>query len=122
MPVKLRLQRHGRKRKPFYHIVAADARSPRDGAFIERVGYYNPNTQPATIELDVDAALRWLQNGAQPTDTVQAILSYTGVLYKKHLQRGVSKGALTQEQADANFSKFIADKVQKSKPYPNAQR
>ncbi|MCB0516915.1 MAG: 30S ribosomal protein S16 [Chitinophagales bacterium] len=110
MPVKLRLQRHGKKRKPFYHIVAADSRAPRDGAFIERLGFYNPNTKPATIELDNEKALDWLTKGAQPTDTVRAILRYTGVLYRKHLMRGVTKGAMSLEQADALYGDWIAKK------------
>jgi len=107
MSVKIRLQRHGKKGKPFFHIVAADARSPRDGKFIERIGSYNPNTNPATIVLDTDKAVTWLNNGAQPTDTARAILSYKGVLYKAHLNKGVKKGALTQEQADAKFNAWL---------------
>ena len=100
MAVKLRLQRHGRKQRPFYHIVVADSRAPRDGRFIEKIGTYNPMTKPATINLDRDAAFEWLMKGAQPTDTVRAMLRFKGVLYKKHLQRGVAKGAMTQEEAD----------------------
>ena len=100
MPVKIRLQRHGRKGQPYFHIVAADARSPRDGKYIERLGFYNPNTNPATIEVDVDSAAQWLVNGAQPTDTARAILSYKGVLYKNHLMRGVKKGAFSEEEAE----------------------
>ena len=110
MSVKIRLQRHGKKGKPFFHIVAADARSPRDGKFIERIGSYNPNTNPATIVLDTDKAVTWLNNGAQPTDTARAILSYKGVLYKTHLNKGVKKGALTQEQADAKFNAWLDSK------------
>ncbi len=113
MPVKLRLQRHGKKGKPFYHIVAADARAPRDGKFIERVGSYNPNTNPATIELDLDKSVKWIQNGAQPTDTVRAILSYKGALYRNHLSKGVAKGALTQDQADAKFAAWLQGKQDK---------
>ncbi|MFO0361562.1 MAG: 30S ribosomal protein S16 [Flavobacteriales bacterium] len=113
MSVKLRLQRHGKKGKPFYHIVAADARSPRDGKYIERIGSYNPNTNPATIMLDNAKALTWLENGAQPTDTARAILSYTGVLYRLHLQKGVKKGALTQEEADNRWESWSADKAGK---------
>lgn len=107
MAVKIRLQRKGRKKRPFYHIVVADARSPRDGKFIQNLGVYNPMTKPATIELDRDAAYDWLMKGAQPTDTARAILRFKGVLYKKHLQRGVSKGALTQEQAEAKLVEWI---------------
>ena len=110
MPVKIRLQRHGKKANAFYHIVIADGRAPRDGKFIEKIGSYNPNTNPATINLDNDKALSWLQNGAQPTDTCRAILSYKGVMYKSHLQGGITKGALTQEQADAKFAKWEAEK------------
>jgi small subunit ribosomal protein S16 len=113
MPVKLRLQRHGKKGKPFFHIVAADSRSPRDGKYIERIGSYNPNTNPATITLDNSKALTWLNNGAQPTDTLRAILSYKGVLYRLHLQKGVQKGALTQELADERWEKWNAEKESK---------
>lgn len=111
MPTKIRLQRHGRKSYAFFHIVVADSRAPRDGRNIEKLGVYNPNTNPATIELDVDGALKWLENGAQPTDTCRAILSYKGVLYKKHLQGGVKKGAFSQEEADSRFEKWMADKT-----------
>ena len=107
MAVKIRLARRGRKKNPFYHIVVADARAPRDGKFIEKIGSYNPQTVPATIELDRDKAYDWLGKGAQPTDTVNAILKFKGVLYKKHLNRGVSKGALTQEEADKKLSEWI---------------
>lgn len=107
MPVRLRLQRHGRKGKPFYHIVAADARARRDGKSIERIGFYDPNHNPAHIDINVDKALQWLSNGAEPTDTVRSILSSTGVLYKKHLLRGLKKGALTQEQVDSKFQEFM---------------
>ncbi len=110
MPVKLRLQRHGKKGKPYYQIVAADSRSKRDGKYIEKVGNYNPNTNPATINLNFERALYWLENGAQPTDTCRAILSYKGVLLKNHLNKGVKKGALTQEQADAKFEKWLQEK------------
>jgi small subunit ribosomal protein S16 len=113
MPVKIRLSRHGRKRNPFYHIVVADSRAPRDGRFIERIGSYNPITDPATIELNFDSALDWLQKGAQPTDTTRAILSYTGVLMKKHLLEGVKKGALTPEQADVKFEAWLKEKESK---------
>ena len=107
MPVKLRLSRKGRKKAPFYHIVVADARSPRDGKFIEKIGTYNPMTKPATIEIDRNAAYDWLTKGAQPTDTVRAILRFKGVYYRKHLMRGVKKGALTIEQADAMWQTWI---------------
>lgn len=110
MAVKIRLQRKGRKQAPFYHIVIADSRSPRDGRFIEKIGTYNPLTVPATIELNRDRAYDWLKNGAQPTDTVNAILRFKGVLLRKHLDRGVAKGALTQEQADANLATWIEKK------------
>ncbi len=113
MPVKIRLARHGKKNKPHYHIVIADSRAPRDGRFIERVGIYNPNTNPATIELDFDRALDWLLKGAQPTDTCRAILSYKGVLMKKHLLNGVKKGALTEEEAENRFSAWMKDKEAK---------
>ena len=111
--VKLRLRRQGRKGKPFYYIVAADARAPRDGRFIERIGSYNPNTNPATIDLNLDDAVRWLGNGAVPTDTTRAILSYKGALYKHHLNKGVTKGALTQDQADAKFAAWLEAKATK---------
>jgi len=110
MPVKIRLSRHGRKRIPFYHIVVADSRAPRDGRFIERIGSYNPITDPATIELNFDSALDWLQKGAQPSPTCRAILSYKGVMIKKHLLEGVQKGALTAEQAEAKFQTWITEK------------
>jgi len=113
MPVKIRLARHGRKRRAFYYIVAADSRAPRDGRYIERIGSYNPNTDPATIDLNFDKALGWLQNGAIPTDTCRAILSYKGVLYKNHLLKGVTKGALTEEEAENKFNSWMKDKEQK---------
>lgn len=113
MPVKIRLQRKGRKKAPFYHIVIADARAPRDGRFIEKIGTYNPMTKPATIELNTERAFTWLNDGAQPTDTARAILRFKGVMYKKHLQRGVSKGALTQEQADAKHAEWLEAKEAK---------
>ncbi len=108
MPVRLRLQRHGRIRRPFYHIVAADARAKRDGRIIERIGWYNPNVQPAQVELDREKALKWLTNGAEPTDTVRSLLKRAGVMYMKHLQRGVRKGALTQEAAAELLEGFLA--------------
>ncbi len=113
MPVKIRLTRRGKKRAPFYHIVIADSRAPRDGRFIESVGRYNPTTNPATIELDFDKALDWLQKGAQPTDTCRAILSYKGVMMKKHLLEGVKKGALTEEQAEEKFQSWLKEKESK---------
>jgi len=103
MAVKIRLTRRGRKKLALYDVVVADARAPRDGKFIEKIGTYNPNTNPASINLDEQKAFQWVMNGAQPTDTVKAMLSYRGILLKKHLQIGVNKGAITQEQADAKF-------------------
>ena len=113
MPVKIRLQRHGKKGKPFYWVVAADARSKRDGKYLEKIGTYNPNTNPATIDLNLDSAVQWLHNGAQPTDTARAILSYKGALLKHHLDGGVRKGALTQEQADEKLVKWLDEKAGK---------
>ena len=113
MAVKLRLQRHGKKGKPFYWIVAADARSKRDGKYLEKLGTYNPNVNPAIIDLNVDGAVKWLQNGAQPTDTARAILSYKGVLLKNHLAGGVRKGALTEEEAEKKFQAWLDDKANK---------
>lgn len=110
MPVKIRLQRHGKKGKPFYWIVAADARAKRDGRYLEKLGTYNPNTNPATIDLNVDGAVQWLQNGAQPTDTAKAILSYKGAMLKNHLAGGVRKGALTEEQAEEKFQAWLDEK------------
>lgn len=111
MPVKIRLQRHGKKGKPFYWIVAADSRAPRDGKFLEKLGIYNPNTNPATIDLNVDNSVKWLQNGAQPTDTARAILSYKGAMMKKHLLEGVAKGALTAEQVEEKFAAWLESKA-----------
>jgi small subunit ribosomal protein S16 len=113
MPAKIRLQRHGKKGQPFYHIVVADGRAPRDGKFIEKIGTYNPLTKPADIVLDFDNALQWLQNGAQPTDTVRSILSYKGVMYKHHLLKGVKKGAFTELEAEAKFNKWMSEKTAK---------
>lgn len=110
MAVKMRLQRKGRKQAPYYHIVIADARAPRDGRYIERLGFYNPMTKPATIEIDRDRAYEWITMGAQPTDTVRAILRFKGVLMKKHLMRGVNKGAMTVEEADAKLQDWINTK------------
>ena len=113
MPVKIRLQRHGKKGKPYYWIVAADSRAKRDGKYLEKLGAYNPNTNPATIELDVNGAVQWLQNGAQPTDTAKAILSYKGAMLKHHLAGGVRKGALTEEQAETKFNAWLEEKAAK---------
>jgi small subunit ribosomal protein S16 len=113
MPAKIRLQRQGRKFKAIYSIVVADSRAPRDGKFIELLGQYNPNTNPATIVLDFNKALEWLQKGAQPTDTCRAILSYKGVLYKKHLLEGVKKGAFSEEEAEKRFQAWMTEKEQK---------
>lgn len=113
MATKIRLQRHGKKGKPFYYVVVADSRAPRDGRFIERLGSYNPNTNPATIEINFEKALDWMNKGAQPTDTCRAILSYKGILYKKHLEGGVKKGALTEEQAEAKFNEWVQSKEAK---------
>ena len=113
MSVKIRLQRHGKKGKPFYWVVAADARSKRDGKYLEKIGTYNPNTNPATIDLNLDSAVQWLHNGAQPTDTARAILSYKGALLKHHLDGGIRKGALTQEQADAKLAAWLEAKAGK---------
>ena len=112
MSVKIRLQRHGKKGKPFFHIVVADARARRDGKFIEKIGTYNPVTNPAIIELNVDSAVKWLNNGAQPTDTARAILSYKGVLYKKHLMGGVAKGAFDEAEAEKRFNTWLEGKEQ----------
>ena len=110
MAVRIRLARRGRKKRPFYHIIVADSRSPRDGRFIQKIGSYNPMTKPATIELDVDLAYDWLMKGAQPSDTARAILRYKGVLYKKHLLRGVTKGVMTEEEALAKWEAWIQNK------------
>ncbi|MCX6278950.1 MAG: 30S ribosomal protein S16 [Bacteroidetes bacterium] len=110
MPTKIRLQRRGKKGQAFYHIVIADGRAPRDGKFIERIGIYNPIPRPAEIEINFEKALDWLQKGAQPTDTVKAILAYKGVIYKNHLIKGVAKGAMTTEQAETKFQAWIDEK------------
>ena len=126
MPVKIRLQRFGKKGKPFYHIVIADGRAPRDGKFIEQIGSYNPVTQPATIEIDIDKAVDWLNKGAQPTDTVRAMLSYKGILYKRHLLKGVEKNAFSEQEAEARFQAWVAEKeakIQKARSsYAEADR
>ena len=113
MPAKIRLQRHGKKGQPFYHIVIADGRAPRDGRFIEKIGTYNPVTVPAEINLNFDKALDWLNKGAQPTDTVRSILSKKGVMLKKHLMIGVQKGAMTAEQAEVKFQTWMKEKEAK---------
>lgn len=113
MAVKIRLQRHGKKDAAFFHIVVADGRAPRDGKYIEKLGVYNPNTNPATINLNFDSALNWMLDGAQPTDTCRAILSYRGVIYKKHLLGGLKKGALTAEQVEEKFNKWVQEKESK---------
>lgn len=113
MPTRIRLQRHGKKNQPFYHIVVADGRAPRDGRFIEKLGTYNPMTNPAQIVLNEDKAVEWLKNGAQPSQTVNRILSYKGVLLRRHLQIGVEKGAITQEQADVKFNEWKQAKESK---------
>lgn len=113
MATKIRLQRHGKKSKAFYHIVTADSRAKRDGRFIEKLGTYNPNTNPATIEINFERALDWVQKGAEMTDTAKALLSYKGILHKNHLLNGVKKGALTTEQAEEKFAKWLEDKEAK---------
>jgi small subunit ribosomal protein S16 len=113
MPVKIRLARRGRKKAAMYDIVVADSKAPRDGRFIQKLGVYNPNTNPATINFDESKAFDWIMKGAQPTDTVKTMLSYKGILFKKHLQVGVAKGAITQEQADARFNEWKESKEAK---------
>ena len=113
MSTKIRLARHGRKGRPFYHVVIADSRAPRDGRYIEKIGTYNPNTNPATIDLKFDRALYWLMTGAQPTDTASRILSYKGVLLKKHLLEGVKKGAFDEAAAEAKFEAWMKEKEAK---------
>jgi len=122
MPVRIRLSRQGRKKIPFYHIVVADSRAPRDGKYIERIGRYYPKTNPATIELNFDRALYWLQAGAQPSDTCRSLLSEKGVLYKNHLLNGVKKNALTLEQAEAKFAAWLAEKEAKLQKQKEAQQ
>ncbi len=113
MATKIRLQRHGKKDSAFFHIVVADGRAPRDGKFIEKLGTYNPNTNPASIDINFDSTLDWLMKGAQPTDTARAILSYKGLLMKKHLLEGVKKGALTDAQVEQKFTKWLGEKDNK---------
>lgn len=110
MAVKIRLQRHGKRDSAYYHMVVADGRAPRDGKFIEKLGIYNPTTNPATIDINFDSTVNWMMKGAQPTDTCRAILSYKGVLMKKHLLEGVKKGALTEDQANQKFNKWLEEK------------
>ena len=107
MPVKLRLQRHGKKGKPFYWIVAADSRSKRDGRYLEKLGTYNPNTNPASVDIDFEKALNWLEKGAQPTNTARTLLSYRGIMLKHHLNGGIRKGALSQQQADKKMEVWL---------------
>ena len=114
MSVKIRLQRHGKKGKPFYWVVAADARSKRDGRYLEKIGTYNPNTNPATLKIDVDSAVNWLQNGAQPTDTARNLLSEVGAMLKNHLVNGVHKGALKEEDVETKFEAWLADKASRN--------
>ena len=113
MPVKIRLQRHGKKGKPFFWVVAADARAKRDGKFLEKLGTYNPTANPAVIDLDVDASVKWLQNGAQPSETAKRLLSYKGALLKNHLVGGVRKGAITEEQLEEKFNAWLEEKGQR---------
>jgi small subunit ribosomal protein S16 len=113
MATRIRLQRHGKKGKPFFHLVAADSRAKRDGKFIEKLGTYNPTANPAVIDINFEATLNWVQTGAEMSDTARAILSYKGVLYKNHLLNGVKKGALTAEQVEEKFAKWLADKDSK---------
>ena len=110
MATRIRLQRHGKKGKAFFHLVAADSRAKRDGKFIEKLGVYNPNTNPATIDINFERTLNWVQTGAEMSDTARAILSYKGVLYKNHLLKGIKKGALTAEQVEAKFNAWLAEK------------
>jgi small subunit ribosomal protein S16 len=113
MATRIRLQRHGKKSKAFFHLVVADSRAKRDGKFIEKLGVYNPNTNPATIDINFDSALNWLRTGAETTDTARAILSYKGVLYKNHLLNGVKKGALTEADVETKFAAWLAEKDNK---------
>ena len=117
MSVKIRLQRHGKKGKPFYWVVAADARSKRDGRYLDKIGTYNPNTNPATLKIDVDSAVSWLQNGAQPTDTARNLLSEVGAMLKNHLFNGVKKGALKEEDVETKFEAWLADKASRKTAY-----
>ena len=113
MPVKIRLQRHGKKGKPFYWLVAADSRAKRDGKYLEKIGTYDPNTNPANVKIDLDIAIQWLEKGAQPTNTARALLSYRGVLLKHHLNKGVKKGAFSEQDAEKKFLKWLDEKEKK---------
>jgi small subunit ribosomal protein S16 len=113
MATRIRLQRHGKKGKAIFHLVVADSRAKRDGKFIEKLGVYNPNTNPATIDINFDSTLKWVQTGAEMSDTARAILSYRGILYKNHLLNGIKKGALTAEQVEAKFAAWEAEKANK---------
>ena len=113
MSVKIRLQRHGKKGKPYYWIVAADSKSKRDGKYLEKLGFYNPNTNPATIEIDMEKSIEWLKKGAQPTKTARNILSYKGIMLKHHLLGGVVKGAFTEEEAEKRFNAWLEEKMKK---------
>ena len=115
MATRIRLQRHGKKGKPFYWIVAADSRSKRDGRYLEKIGTYNPNTNPANVEINQESAINWLEKGAQPTDTARTLLSYKGILLKHHLNKGVKKGALTEDEADKKFELWLKEKDKKIK-------
>ena len=115
MPVRIRLQRHGKKGKPIYWIVAADSRAKRDGRYLEKLGIYNPNTLPASIELNLDRAVDWLQNGAQPSDTARNLLSQQGAMLKNHLINGVNKGVLTDDDVNTKFEAWLKDKRVKNK-------
>lgn len=110
MATRVRLQRHGKKGNAFFHIVAADSRAKRDGKFIEKLGTYNPNTNPATIDIDFDRTLHWVQVGAELSDTARAILHYKGVMYKNHLIKGIAKGALTEAQVEEKFAQWLSEK------------
>lgn len=121
MAVKIRLARHGRSKRPFYNIVVADSRRARNSKFIEKIGTYNPLTIPASITLDTEKAFDWIMKGAQPTDTVRKMLTFKGVMFKKHLQRGVTKGAFSQEEADKQFGEWVAAKATKTQDRMNAE-
>lgn len=125
MPAIIRLSRHGKKGQAFYHIVVADSRFARDARFIEKIGTYNPRTNPVTVDIKFERAIEWIQKGAKPSDTMRSILSEKGVLYRAHLQKGVTKGVLTQEQADAKFNKWVSEKdvkVTGTKAFTEASR